>query len=188
VPPAATKNSPGHSVAGRISLMYEKGQKVPRPAELSRLALKVAQGEKLSGKVDIAFCSDQKVRALNKAYRKLDKVTDVLSFGWDEEDFAGEIFVANPQAKRQAPRFNNNYFNELRRLIVHGMLHLCGYDHMKSGERLVMREKEDLYLAPAGSGRQKGPETVPKKRGEKGTKPPPKPPKTAKKAPSKRKV
>jgi probable rRNA maturation factor len=145
-------------VAGKISLLYEKGQTVPRPLELSRLAKKVAQREKISGRVDIVFCSDQKVRALNKAYRKLDKVTDVLSFEWGEDDFAGEIFVANPQAKRQAPRFNNNYFNELRRLVVHGMLHLCGYDHMKTGERRLMREKEDFYLGSdpkeAGNPRQ----------------------------------
>jgi probable rRNA maturation factor len=168
-------------VAGQISLMYEKGQTVPRPLELSRLAKQVAQGEKLSGRVEIAFCSDQKVRALNKAYRKLDKVTDVLSFGWDEEDFAGEIFVANPQAKRQAPRFNNNYFNELRRLIVHGMLHLCGYDHLKTGERRLMREKEDHYL---GAGRP----AVPKSSAKPGHKIVPKPSKIPKIPAKKRKT
>jgi probable rRNA maturation factor len=103
--------------------------------------------------VEIAFCADETVRALNKRHRKLDKVTDVLSFAWDpeegEEDFAGEIYIANTQAKRQAPRFNNNYFNELRRLVVHGMLHLCGHDHMKAGERARMRALEDRYLAAA---------------------------------------
>jgi probable rRNA maturation factor len=151
---------------GPIALLYEdgfKGAKVPRPLELSRLARRVAQGEKLPGRVEIVFCSDEKVRALNKAYRKLDKVTDVLSFGWDEEDFAGEIFIAVDQVKYQAPRFNNNYFNELRRVVVHGMLHLCGYDHMKTGERRVMREKEDLYLEPGN---------MPKKVPEKGVKRP----------------
>lgn len=138
---------------GPIALLFEDGfsgpTKVPRPLELSRLARQVARGEKLRGGVEIVFCSDAKVRELNKAYRRLDKVTDVLSFGWEEDDFAGEIFIAVDQVRYQAPRFNNSYFNELRRVIVHGMLHLCGYDHMKAGERRLMREKEDLYLGIA---------------------------------------
>jgi probable rRNA maturation factor len=133
--------------ASPITLQYEEGQTVPRPADLRRLAVRVAKGEQLRGAVEIAFCADETVRALNKRHRKLDKVTDVLSFEWDEEDFAGEIYIANPQAKRQSPRFKNNYFNELRRLIVHGMLHLCGHDHMKPGERARMRALEDRYLA-----------------------------------------
>jgi probable rRNA maturation factor len=138
-----------------ISLLYEDAPagakknpyKVPNAKDLQQLARKVAQGEALQGAVDIVFCSDEKVRELNKAYRKLDKVTDVLSFEWHEDDFAGEIFIATAQTERQAPRFKNNYFNELRRVVVHGMLHLCGYDHLKTGERKVMREKEDFYLA-----------------------------------------
>ena len=133
-------------MAGQIALIYEEGQKVPQPLELSKLAKSVAKAEKLKGRVEIVFCSDETVRARNKEYRGLDKVTDVLSFGWEEDDFAGEIFIANPQAKRQAPRWNNTYYKELRRLVVHGMLHLCGHDHMKAGERKTMREKEELYL------------------------------------------
>lgn len=135
-------------MASRIALHFEEGQSVPRPGDLKRLAARVARGEGLRGAVEIAFCADETVRALNKRHRKLDKVTDVLSFEWGEEDFAGEIYIANPQAKRQAPRFNNSYFNELRRLVVHGMLHLCGHDHMKAGERARMRALEDRYLAP----------------------------------------
>jgi probable rRNA maturation factor len=140
-----------------ITLQYEEGQTVPRPADLKKLAARVAKGEGLRGGVEIAFCADETVRALNKRHRKLDKVTDVLSFEWEEEDFAGEIYIANPQAKRQAPRFNNNYFNELRRLIVHGMLHLCGYDHMQSGERVRMRALEDRYLATSAAKGSKKP-------------------------------
>jgi probable rRNA maturation factor len=140
-----------------ISLLYEDAPdgvkvnpyKVPNSKDLQQLARKVAHGEKLKGAVDIVFCSDEKVRQLNKAYRKLDKVTDVLSFEWHEDDFAGEVFIATAQTQRQAPRFNNNYPNELRRVVVHGMLHLCGYDHLKPGERHIMRAKEDFYLGVA---------------------------------------
>lgn len=123
--------------------------KVPNARELQQLARKVAHGEKLQGAVDVVFCSDAKVRDLNKAYRKLDKVTDVLSFEWHEEDFAGEIYIATAQVERQAPRYHNDYVNELCCVLVYGMLHLCGYDHIKTGERLVMRAKEDFYLGVA---------------------------------------
>ena len=79
--------------APRVTLLFEDGQSVPRPADLRRLAAQVARGEKLQGAVDIAFCGDATVRALNKRHRKLDKVTDVLSFEWNEPDFAGEIYI-----------------------------------------------------------------------------------------------
>ncbi len=129
-----------------IEILFEEGQTAPRPADLARLARRVAEGEGLRGGFNLVFCSDAKVREMNRDYRGLDKVTDVLSFLWDEDDFAGEIFIANPQAKRQAPRYNNTFYQELRRLIVHGVLHLCGHDHMKAGERRIMREREEFYL------------------------------------------
>lgn len=172
---------------GPISLLYEDAPagmkknpyKVPNPGDLAGLARRVAKGEGLEGAVDIVFCSDEKVRALNKAYRKLDKVTDVLSFEWHEEDFAGEIFIATAQTERQAPRFKNNYSNELRRVVVHGMLHLCGYDHLKTGERHVMRAKEDFYLAPVRSAVPKAPRK-PRQGTATGLKKAVKPPKKAK--------
>ena len=133
-------------MSSTVSLHCEEGEKIPRRNDLIALAKKLIKGEKLKGGVNIVFCPDRKVRALNRQYRKLDKVTDVLSFNWDEPDFSGEVFIANAQAKRQCKRFNNTYYEELRRLVVHGLLHICGYDHMKSRDRLVMREKEDFYL------------------------------------------
>ncbi len=134
------------SLASKVTLHCEPGEEIPRRAALAKLAAKVVRAEKLKGQVNIVFCPDRRVRSLNRQYRGLDRVTDVLSFDWEEEGFAGEIFIANAQAKRQSKRFNNNYFNELRRLIVHGLLHLCGYDHMKTKDREIMRKKEDLYL------------------------------------------
>ena len=133
-------------MASGVSLHCEEGEKIPRRDELLKLAKRVVKSEKLEGKVNVIFCPDRKVRTLNREYRGLDRVTDVLSFGWEEPDFAGEVFIANPQAKRQCKRFNNSYFNELRRLIVHGLLHICGYDHMKIKDRLIMRKKEEFYL------------------------------------------
>jgi probable rRNA maturation factor len=129
-----------------VALLFEVGQRVPRQKDLEMLARKVVRSERLKGQVNLVFCSNTKVRALNREYRGLNRVTDVLSFSWGEPDFAGEIYIAVNQVKIQAPRWKNNYFNELRRVIVHGILHLCGYDHMKVKDRGIMRKKEDFYL------------------------------------------
>ena len=94
----------------------------------------------------LVFCENAYVRDLNKRFRKLDKVTDVLSFVYSEPEVFGEIYIASLQAKEQAPRWKNSFYQELQRLVVHGSLHLAGFDHMKAGDRKVMRAKEDAYL------------------------------------------
>lgn len=96
--------------------------------------------------VNLVFCSNEHVRELNRRFRKLDKVTDVLSFVYSEPDVFGEVYIATLQAKSQAPRWKNTFYQELRRLVVHGSLHLAGYDHMESGERKRMRAREEAYL------------------------------------------
>lgn len=130
-----------------VDLLVEPGQAVPRADALAKLAADVAAGEGLTAPFNLVFAADATVRTLNRDYRKLDKVTDVLTFEWHEDDFAGEVYIACPQARLQAPRYNNTYYQELRRLVVHGVLHLCGHDHMKAGERKVMRALEDAWLA-----------------------------------------
>jgi probable rRNA maturation factor len=98
------------------------------------------------GVVNLVFCEDGHVRDLNKRFRKLDKVTDVLSFNYSEPDVFGEIYIATLKAKTQAPRWKNSFYQELRRLVVHGSLHLAGFDHMEAAERKVMRAREEAYL------------------------------------------
>jgi len=90
-------------------------------------------------------------RKLNCYYRKLDKVTDVLSFVWNEPNFLGEIYIAEGQVKRQAPLYGNSYYKELKRVLVHGLLHICGYDHHSKAERKIMREKERFYYSRGGN-------------------------------------
>jgi probable rRNA maturation factor len=58
----------------------------------------------------------------------------------------GEIYIARDQVKRQAPEYGNSFFAEMKRVIVHGLLHLSGYDHMKAAERKIMRARECEFL------------------------------------------
>ncbi|MDB5047155.1 MAG: hypothetical protein JWO30_226 [Fibrobacteres bacterium] len=127
---------------------------VPKPKDLARLAQKVLRAElpkaAKAGErvVNLVFCENAYIRDLNRRFRKLDKVTDVLSFIYDDEDVFGEIYIATLKAQKQAPRWKNPFYDELRRLVVHGALHLAGFDHMNVRDRKLMRSREDHYLDP----------------------------------------
>ncbi len=85
--------------------------------------------------ISIAFVSETRMKELNKRYRGIDKVTDVLSFS-GEDNFFGEIVINYAQIKKQAKKFNNNSEEELVFILVHGLLHLFGYeDETKTGQR-----------------------------------------------------
>jgi probable rRNA maturation factor len=78
----------------------------------------------------IAFVSDDRIRQLNRRYRGFDRATDVLSFPTGEEDVAiGDIAISAERARTQARQNGLTLEQELAQLILHGLLHLCGYDH-----------------------------------------------------------
>jgi metalloprotein, YbeY/UPF0054 family len=87
--------------------------------------------------LSIALIGDAKMQALNSQYRKKDKTTDVLSFS-GEDDFLGEILINPAQIKRQAKENNNSFQAELIFILVHGLLHLAGYDDQTEKDRLEM--------------------------------------------------
>lgn len=134
-------------------LSENEDEPFPWKARFEKLAREILIEEGHPENVNIVICSDKMVRELNAAYRKLDKVTDVLSFEWHEDYLLGEIYIARSQVKRQAPKFGNSFYMELKRMIVHGLLHLSGYDHHTVPERTVMRRREreilglDIYRA-----------------------------------------
>lgn len=87
--------------------------------------------------VSIVFVGDMRIQALNKAYRRKDKVTDILSFDGDS-DFFGEIIIDYAQIKRQAKIFSKNVKDELVFILIHGLLHLQGYDDKTEKGRVEM--------------------------------------------------
>ena len=123
----------------------------PWTAKFEPMARKLLTEEGTGDNVNIVLCTDEFVREMNRNYRGLDKVTDVLSFEWHdeipgEESMLGEIYIAREQVKRQAPEYGNSFYAELKRVIVHGLLHLSGYDHIKDADRKVMRARECDFL------------------------------------------
>ncbi len=98
----------------------------------------------------VAFVSDRKMQQLNKQFRDIDATTDVLSFpflseppaGERDSGFLGDIAISVEQAQRQAIENGLTLENEIKQLILHGLLHLCGYDHETDSGEMNDREME----------------------------------------------
>lgn len=112
---------------------------------IARVVLKELQLPKDS-ELCISFIDDIKMRELNEAYRQIDRTTDVLSFPQSEgPDFTllGDIVISIQTADRHSKAYGVTLHEELKKLIIHGTLHLLGHDHKKKKETQIMREKEE---------------------------------------------
>lgn len=101
--------------------------------------------------ISVIFVDDEKIKSLNRTYRKLSRVTDVLSFAYGDGKLLeeGEIYICLPQVLRQHTRFRTTLIQEVARLFFHGLLHVYGYDHVKQSERTVMRSLERCLMGNA---------------------------------------
>jgi probable rRNA maturation factor len=104
------------------------------------LIKKILQKEGEKGRINLVLVDDVKIRELNRKFRKIDRATDVLSFNMNEDGLLGEIAISTATAERNAKRYGVSFPTELKRLVVHGVLHILGYDH---GEK--MRNAEEIY-------------------------------------------
>jgi len=117
---------------------------------LSTVAKKVITGEnKEIENLSIAFVSSEEIKKLNKEHRKKDKPTDVLSFGkaFDFTDDSAEIVICPDVVKQNAKSYGVTFEKEMTKMLIHGILHILGYDHEKSEKEAVLMEaREDFYL------------------------------------------
>ncbi len=84
--------------------------------------------------------SDRRIRELNRRYRKRSAATDVLSFPLRENGYLGEVVISAPTARRQARRYRHRVEEEVKLLLLHGVLHLLGYDHETDRGQMARRE------------------------------------------------
>ena len=137
---------------------------VTAPRGLNRLApslraliAQVLRGEgRRAGEIAVVLSDDALLRQVNHDWRGIDRATDVLSFAYDEcePDAAtravrGDLLVSLDRVHDQARRYRVPPGAELARLVVHGVLHLCGHDHAHAGERKRMRTREASALKTA---------------------------------------
>jgi probable rRNA maturation factor len=142
-----------------ISLQVKRNVKLPvdkavllHAAQLTLDLENIAGGASLS----VVVSDDMFLRKLNHQYRNIDAATDVLSFPASETDpdinalYLGDVIISLPRAEVQASEGSQPVKDELLLLVVHGILHLLGYDHLKRADKKKMQEAQDRILAELG--------------------------------------
>ena len=100
--------------------------------------------ERKVGEISYIFCDDDYLLKLNKEYLNHDTLTDIISFDYSVGKIVqGDIFISTERVKENSVLFNVSFPEELRRVIIHGILHLCGYKDKTSRESDLMRKKEE---------------------------------------------
>ena len=108
----------------------------------------VAESEvKRLGDISIIFCSDNYILDVNQRYLEHDYFTDIITFDYCEGDrLSGDLFISVDSVKENSLEYGTEFKDELNRVIVHGILHLIGYDDHTDEDVMIMREKENYYL------------------------------------------
>ena len=112
--------------------------------------LKMVAGSEMRriGAVNIIFCSDNYILDVNMRYLQHDYFTDIITFDYCEKDIlSGDLFISIDSVRENAAYYGAEFADELDRVMVHGLLHLIGYDDHTPEETAVMRKKENYYLA-----------------------------------------
>ena len=139
-----------------MEILIKNQQKIIKISQqkIKRIIKKVLQYLKVDEETEISilFTDDKFIRSLNNKYRGIDKPTDVLSFSLqagavkypevESNKLLGDIIISVETAQRQADNLKHSIEKELTVLLIHGLLHLTGYDHEKDKDYKIMREKE----------------------------------------------
>lgn len=135
---------PQRAAAGRPPTTLSRSSRVPSPRLLTRFLTLAREAVGLDGEVSVLLTTDGAIRKLNRSFRGVDKATDVLSFpssGAPAGAVAGDIAISVPTALRAAREEGHTLTVEIKVLILHGLLHLAGYDHETDNGRMARRER-----------------------------------------------
>lgn len=99
------------------------------------------------GDINYIFCSDKYLLTLNKKYLNHNYYTDVITFDYSQSNIlSGDIFISIDRVADNAKKYDTVFMTELLRVIIHGVLHLIGYDDKTETDKIIMTSKEDIYL------------------------------------------
>jgi probable rRNA maturation factor len=111
---------------------------------LKRAAFAALQSEKVKKcEINFIMVNDAEIKKLNVKYRKVRRITDVISFLVSEDFFIGDIFISEGRSQKNAARYGNSWDEELAYLVIHGVLHLCGYTDYDAQNKKKMFDKQD---------------------------------------------
>nr|WP_314895954.1 rRNA maturation RNase YbeY [uncultured Flavobacterium sp.] len=117
-------------------------------AVASWLSTVITSENKKEGEINYIFCDDEYLHKINLEYLNHDTLTDIISFDYTMgNELSGDVFVSVERVKDNAVDFNVPFEDELKRVLVHGVLHYCGYKDKGEADELLMRSKEDEKLA-----------------------------------------
>jgi probable rRNA maturation factor len=128
-----------------ISFNYENDFELQNEDQISTWISKVILSEnKKEGDINYIFCDDEYLLNLNEQYLDHDTLTDIISFDYSVgNELHGDIFISVERVQDNATDFNVTFDEELKRVLVHGILHYCGYKDKSESEEQVMRQKEE---------------------------------------------
>ena len=117
--------------------------------EISAWIKKIAEMKGFQiGDISYVFCSDEYILNVNKEYLQHDYYTDIITFDYCEGDkLSGDLFISVDTVRENALEYGTEFSEELNRVMVHGILHLIGYDDHSDEDIAMMRKKENYYLS-----------------------------------------
>lgn len=132
-----------------ISFNYENDFKLPNELRISSWISDVIHSEGcIEDEVNYVFCDDAYLYKLNVEFLNHETLTDIISFDYSVgKKLQGDVFISTERVADNAKDFDVDFENELNRVMVHGILHYCGYKDKSDSEAKLMREKENHYLS-----------------------------------------
>ena len=133
-----------------VSYFFEETDFKFKNRRLNNAWLKTVAGSEIKklGDINIIFCSDNYILDVNQRYLQHDYFTDIITFDYCEGDvLSGDLFISVDSVKENSIEYGTDFKDELNRVIIHGLLHLIGYDDHTVEETAVMRMKENYYLS-----------------------------------------
>jgi len=132
-----------------IDFFSETSFSLQNPSEIARWISKIINDQKREeGEISYIFCDDQYLHKLNLEFLNHDTLTDIISFDNSlGNQINGDIFISIERVKENADTYKTNFEDELHRVIIHGILHYCGFNDKNKAEATLMRKKEDEALS-----------------------------------------
>ena len=132
-----------------IEYNYETGFELNNPEELSNwVSASIEKENYKEGDLNYIFCTDHYLLNMNNKYLKHNTLTDIISFDYTMgKTISGDIFISIDRVTENALKYKVRMNDELHRVMIHGVLHFCGFKDKTTSEKELMRKKEDYYLS-----------------------------------------
>lgn len=132
---------------GIIKFFFNHPVSINQKKQLKAFLLQICKNENTTvGTISYMFCSDKEILEVNKQFLNHDYYTDIITFQYGLQHTDADIYISIETVLANAKQLKKPFKNELLRVIIHGILHLCGYKDKSKEQKTIMRGREDYYL------------------------------------------